>query len=114
MAFYLNLFTPETYQAFSHSDRTITGFPIRQEGAAKRLKAGDMLICYITPLSRWCGLLEIIDNSFLDNKPIFVENDDPYIVRFSVQAKVWLPLTEALPIHRDENLATSFVYPIIE
>lgn len=102
MAFYLNLFTPETYQAFSQSDRTITGFPIRQEGAAKRLKAGDKLICYITRLSRWCGLLEIIDNSFLDSKPIFVENDDPYIVRFRVQAKVWLPLTEALPIHRDE------------
>lgn len=52
MAFYLNLFTTETYQAFSHSDRTIPAFPIRQERAAKRLKADDMLICYITRLSR--------------------------------------------------------------
>lgn len=61
MAYYTNIFSPETYQAFTNSDKTIAGFRIRQEGLAKKLKPGDILICYITRLSRWCGLLEIAD-----------------------------------------------------
>lgn len=102
MAYYTNIFSPETYQAFTHSNKTIAGFRIRQEVASKRLKPGDMLVCYITRLSRWCGLLEVVDGPFQDNTPIFLENDDPYIVRFHVRAKLWLPLTATMPIHIDE------------
>lgn len=102
MAYYLNLFSPETYAAFTHSNKTIIGFRNRQQGMANRIKAGDVLICYVTRLSRWCGLLEIVDGPFLDDTPIFMVKDDPYIVRFHVGAKVWLPLHETLPIHLDE------------
>lgn len=102
MTYYTNLFSPETYHAFTYSDKTISGFRIRQEGLAKKLKPGDILICYITRLSRWCGVLEIIDGPFYDKTSIFLEKDDPFTVRFHVQAKVWLPLTETIPIHIDE------------
>lgn len=102
MTYYTNIFSPETYHAFTHSDKSISGFRIRQEGLAKKLKPGDILICYITRLSRWCGLLEILDGPFHDSTPIFLDEDDPFTVRFHVCTKVWLPLAETIPIHIDE------------
>lgn len=102
MTYYTNIFSPETYEAFTHSDKTISGFRIRQVGLASNLKPGDILVCYITRLSRWCGLLQVVDGPYQDNTPIFQENDDPFVVRFHVRAKVWLPLTETIPIHINE------------
>ncbi len=59
MAFYLDLFSPETYEAFSNSDRQVSGFRTRQRTAAQKLKRGDKLLCYMTKLSRWVGILEL-------------------------------------------------------
>jgi hypothetical protein len=52
-------------------------------------------------LSRWFGLLEIVEGPFIDDKPIFVSEDDPFVVRFRVRQKVWLDIDKALPIHDD-------------
>jgi predicted RNA-binding protein len=64
MACYLDLFSPATYEAFSKSDRTISGFRTRQRGVAQRIKAGDRPICYMTKLSRWIGILEVESGPF--------------------------------------------------
>ena len=71
MAHYLDLFSPATYEAFSKSDRTISGFRTRQRGVAQRIKPGDRLICYMTKLSRWIGILEVESGPFEDATPIF-------------------------------------------
>ena len=99
---FTDLFTPETYKAFSESDRTITGFRTRQLRQAKRLKRGDLLLCYVTRLSRWVGLLEIKSEVFEDESPIFVPDEDPFRVRFRVQAIAWLDLEYSIPIREDE------------
>jgi hypothetical protein len=59
MAYYLDLFSPETYEAFGNSSKTISGFRMRQLNAAKGIHPGDKLICYMTKLSRWFGVLEV-------------------------------------------------------
>src|SRR5579872_830690 len=41
MAYYLNLFSPETYEAYQCSDQTVSGFRMRQRNAAERTKPGD-------------------------------------------------------------------------
>ena len=64
MAYYIDLFSPETYQAYGNSTRTISGFRERHRGIASHLKSGDKLICYMTKLSRWVGILEVV-NPFL-------------------------------------------------
>ena len=102
MAYYLDLFSPETYQAFGQSDRTISGFRIRQRAAAERVRAGDRLICYMTRLSRWVGLLEVESGPFIDDTPIFYPEDDPFVVRFRVHDVVWLALDKTVPIHDDQ------------
>jgi hypothetical protein len=60
MAYYLDLFSPETYEAFSWSDQTVSGFRPRQRNLAGRMRPGDTFVCYMTRLSRWIGLLAYV------------------------------------------------------
>lgn len=101
MAYHLDLFSPETYEAFARSDRSVAGFRMRQHNVARRIKPGDKFICYMTRLSRWMGLLEVIGGPFVDETPIFYPNSDPFVVRFHVHPLVWLPVGKAVPIHDD-------------
>jgi hypothetical protein len=102
MAYYLDLFSPETYQAFSNSNRDVSGFRIRQEKTASRIQPGDILICYMTKLSRWIGLLEVTSPYFIDSTPLFIDKEDPFIVRFKVKPIVWLDEEQSIPIRDDE------------
>jgi predicted RNA-binding protein len=115
VAYFLDLFSPETYEAFTKSGQNISGFSIRQENAASRVKVGDKLICYMTKLSRWVGILEVTSKYFQDNSPIFYPNDDPFVIRFKVKPLVWLPKEKALPIREKkiwDNLTFTEGYDI--
>lgn len=101
MPYFLDLFSPDTYEAFGRSDRTVSGFRPRQRNAAQRIKQGDKLICYMTRLSRFIGVLEVEAGPFNDTTPIFYPENDPFTVRFKVRATVWLPLAKTVPIHED-------------
>ena len=102
MNFWTDLFTPETYEAFSNSDRTISGFRETQRGFADRVQIGDKFICYMVRMSRWIGILEVVEGPFIDRTPVFVAEDDPFVVRFRVRPTVWLPLEKTVPIQDDE------------
>lgn len=102
MKYYIDLFSPETYETFSKSQRNISGFRLRHKKIAEKINIGDRFICYMTKLSRWIGILEVKSKSFEDKKPIFYENDDPFIIRFNVEPIVWLEKNKTIPIHEDE------------
>ncbi len=101
MQYYTNLFSPETYEAFSKSDRTVSGFRVRQQKAASRIKVGDRFICYMTKLSRWVGVFEVMSTSFKDAASIFYPEDDPFVIRFRVKPIAWLDKEKAIPIKDD-------------
>lgn len=101
MAYYIDLFSPDTYQKFSDSDKSISGFRDRQKGVASTMKPGDKLICYVTKLSRWVGVLEVTSNYFINDSPIFTQTADPFIVRFNVKPIIWLSLENAIPVDED-------------
>ena len=102
MAYILDLFTPETWKAFCESDRKITGFRQRHYSLAKsRVKSGDIFICYLTRLSRWCGILKVKSGPEVDDSPI-LDNPDPYVVRFQVEPVVMLEPHFAIPVEEDE------------
>jgi hypothetical protein len=101
--YYTDLFSPETYEAFQRSGRSISGFRKRQLGEAKRINPGDKLVCYMTKLSRWIGLLEIESPCYIDDSPLFYPEDDPFVVRFKVRVVSWLPREKTVPIH-DESV----------
>ena len=71
MSYFIDLFSPETYEAFRRSSQDVSGFRMRHKGMAERIKPGDNFVCYLTRVSRWCGLLEVIEGPFIDSKPGF-------------------------------------------
>jgi hypothetical protein len=101
MAYYLDLFSPETYEAFSRSNRDVSGFRLRQESIASRIQVGDKLICYMTKLSRWIAVLEVTSQYYKDDTPLFYADNDPFVVRFKVKPLAWLDKERAIPIRDD-------------
>jgi hypothetical protein len=101
MAYYTDLFSPNTYEAFSASDRTISGFSMRQRNLVQRLQPGDKLLCYLTKVSRWVGVLTVESALFEDHTPLFYPQNDPFVVRVRVRPDVWLKRDTAVPIHED-------------
>jgi predicted RNA-binding protein len=97
----LNLFSPETYETFSRSDRTVSGFRYRQRNAAAKIQPGDRLICYMTKLSRWVGVFDVLSPAYEDATPLFYQEEDPFIIRFKVKPLVWLPREKTIPIRED-------------
>lgn len=103
MAFVLDLFTPETWAAFKANGASVSGFSERQRTRASQLvKVGDIFLCYMVRLSRWCGALEVTSTVFEDRTPIFKQTDDPYVVRFKVKPLVMLDDALAIPLAAPE------------
>ena len=101
MAYILDLFTPETWLAFRDNGATVTGFRERHWRLAReRVAQGDILLCYLTRLSRWCGALQVESEVYRDNSPIF-EDPDPFTIRFKVKPIVVLDPELCIPIYED-------------
>jgi hypothetical protein len=95
--YWLDLFTP--YTGTRHG-ATVSGFRPRQRKAAfERVKQGDVLLCYLVKLSRWCGSLEVVSSAFEDTTPIFADDNDPFPIRFKVKPLVMLDFEDAIPIN---------------
>jgi hypothetical protein len=103
MNYYIDLFSPETAEAFSNSAKDISGFRISRKTYVtnQEIGPGDKFICYVTRIQRIVGLFEITSKPFEDSKPIFYRENDPFVLRFKVKPLVWLPLEKAIPIHND-------------
>jgi hypothetical protein len=97
MRYYLDLFTPETWAAFRKHGGGISGFREKQRKSAERIEPGDIFLCYLVRVSRWCGVLQIASKNFTDTTPIFL-NPDPFVVRFRVQPLITLDLEQSIPM----------------
>ena len=101
MAYFLNLFTVETWKAFQDHGSKISGFRNRQRHRAQRIKPEDLFLCYFVGLSRWCGVLQIVSESYRDDTPIF-QSPDPYEIRFKVKPIIVLEQEYSIPMLEDE------------
>src|SRR6266516_2455110 len=99
MSYWLDLFTPYTWTRFGDHGASISGFRPRQRRAAfERIAPGDLLLCYLVKLSRWCGALEVTSGAFEDTTPIFADENDPFPIRFRVKPLVMLNFEHSIPI----------------
>jgi hypothetical protein len=101
MPYFVDLFTPETWEAFRRHGGTVSGFRRTHESATARIRAGDKLVCYLTRFSRWVGILEIEKGPFIDDTPIFQPSEDPFVVRFAVKPIVLLEPQFGVPVYED-------------
>jgi hypothetical protein len=101
--YYIDLFSPETAMAFEKSNKDISGFRISRKTYIENqnVGSGDKFICYVTRVQRFIGVLELKSRCFVDQTPIFVGENDPFVLRFKVEPLIWLPLNKAIPIHDD-------------
>jgi hypothetical protein len=98
MTFFTNLFSPDTYETFSRSNRDVSGFSKHQLAWARRVQRGDRFVCYMTKLSRWVGVLEVLSECYPDDTPLFYPEGDPYVIRFKLRPVVWLQKDQTIPI----------------
>ena len=88
MNYWLDLFTPYTWTRFREHGADVSGFrPRQRKTAIQKVKRGDLFLCYLVRLSRWCGILEVQGEVFEDSAPIFAEANDPFPIRFKVSAR---------------------------
>ncbi len=94
--YWLNLFTYQTWQEFLAAGGEVTGFRENRWKTVQNMHPGDYLLCYLTGVSRWIGLLEVTGAAFQSDEPIWKDNKFPVRVPVKVTAKLE-PIT-AVPI----------------
>jgi predicted RNA-binding protein len=102
--YWLDLFTPETWEEASKIGYTITGFRRHRWKGLARIKQGDVFACYLTKISRFCGLLEAASEPFFDETPIW--KIDPFPARVRTIPLVTLQPAFSIPF---DHLTSEFV-----
>ena len=95
--YWSDVFTGKTWEEFLKNGGGVSGFRDRSKNVAKKIRPGDYLICYLTGLSRFIGVLEVLSESYRDHTPIW--EDQPFPVRFDVRVVYRLDAKTAVPIH---------------
>jgi len=68
MTYWLDLFTGKTWQEFLDARGAVSGFREGRWKAVQRMQPGDRLLCYLTGISRFVGVLEVTSDAFRDTK----------------------------------------------
>src|SRR5215217_7669936 len=97
-SYWLDLFTGATWHEFLAAGGEVSGFRESRWKTMQRLRPGDYLLCYLTGVSRFIGLLEVVSPPFKDRTPIWADEDFPCRVR--VKPLVTLRPETAVPIHQ--------------
>jgi hypothetical protein len=94
--YWLDLFTGTTWQEFLNAGGQVSGFREGRWKTVQQIKVGDYLLCYLTGLSRWIGVLEVVAAPVQETTPIW--QDDPFPCRVRVKPVALLTPETAVPI----------------
>lgn len=75
--YWLDLFTFKSWNEFREAGGEVSGFTAGRWSTVQRLKPGDLLLCYLTGISRFIGVLEVTGPAFQDVAPIWSDADFP-------------------------------------
>jgi hypothetical protein len=106
MQYWLDLFTGATWKEFLSSGANVTGFRETQWKAVQRIKPGDVMLCYLTGLSRWVGVLEVVSDGYLDETPIW--STDRFPSRVRVKTLIALKPEHGIPIFELRDVLSIF------
>ncbi|CAN5243449.1 hypothetical protein BH24CHL7_BH24CHL7_02090 [soil metagenome] len=95
--YWLDLFTGKTWGEFLKAGGNTSGFRQSSWKSAQKVQPDDVLICYLTGVSRFVGALRVASPAFRDeSRSIWSDEDFP--VRFTVVAEVVLDPETAVPV----------------
>jgi len=94
--YWSNVVTGKTWERFLENGAKVSGFRERAANVAERVRPGDYFLCYLTGISRFVGVLEVVSDSYFDETPIW--EDQIFPVRFNVRAVYALDPKTAIPV----------------
>jgi len=94
--YWLDLFTGVTWKEFLAAGGDVSGFRESRWPAVQKIKPGDYLLCYLTGVSRFIGVLEAASAPFKDSSPIW--KDEHFPCRLKVKTIVVLTPETAVPV----------------
>ena len=101
MSYYLHLFSPFTYEEFLSAKKYTPGFRPGLLNAAKNLQTGDVLISYLTKVSRWVAALQVTGELYEDHSSRFATAKDPFVLRVQAKPLVLLDPSYGIPVKED-------------
>lgn len=81
--YWLDLFTPKTWEESRKNNFQISGFRESRWGITQKIKPGDFLICYIIKISRFAGILKVISKPYKNEekaKKVWKEDSFPCVM----------------------------------
>jgi hypothetical protein len=95
-SYWLDLFTGTTWHEFLDAGAETSGFRESRWKTVQRIKPGDYLLCYLTGVSRWIGVLEVVAPAFKDSSTIW--KDEEFPCRLGVKVVASLTPETAVPV----------------
>jgi hypothetical protein len=108
MTFWLDLFTGTTWQEFIDHGSKVSGFRESKTTTVKKIKKGDILLCYLTGVQRWVGALEVLSLSKDTSK---IWTFDQFPARLDVKPLVQLAPEHGVPMSELEGKVSFFEGP---
>ncbi len=105
-SYWLDLFTGTTWKEFVESGAKISGFRESRWKSVQSIKRGDYLLCYLTGVSRFIGVLEVVAEGFIDHSPIWKDEDFPS--RLKVKPIILLTPETAVPVQELRDQLSMF------
>lgn len=96
MAYWLDLFTLETWHEFKEAGGSISGFRNSRWSRTQKIKPDDRMLCYVVGLKRWIGVLKVVGEPAYSEEPrIWASN--PFPARVAVEIELELNPETAVP-----------------
>lgn len=106
-SYWLDLFTHKTWQEFLAAGATVSGFREGRWSIAQQLQVGDYLLCYLTGLSRFVGILEVVSPAYNDPEKS-VWSDETFPCRVKVKLLYSLEPATGVPISLLKDVLSIF------
>ena len=95
MNYWLDLFTVKTLEEFQKAGAKVSGFRDRRFNICEQIQAGDKLLCYVTGISRWVGVLRVTKPAYRSEERLW--DMEVFPVRLGVEAEILLPPEHGIP-----------------
>ena len=109
-SYWVQVFSVETWNEFIHAGASTTGFRLSRWGYLQKVKPGDYLLCYLSRVSCWVGVLEAQSDAYLDNTTR-IWRGEVYPCRLDVRLLRSLPVERAVPIRELADRLSIFKRP---
>jgi hypothetical protein len=96
MKYWLNLFTWKTWQEFLDAGANVSGFRETRWKTVQKIRKGDVLLCYMTGISRFFAIFTVVGEPYKDESQIW--EDAVFPCRLPVNVELSLSPEYAVPV----------------